>query len=366
MRRINYKHNIINIPASILKWASVKPNHETLKILDEALNDSINHVVLILLDGFGANLIPHLKDNSVLKTHMKTTLDSVFPPTTAAATTSVLTGLTPYETGFLGWFQYFKDYDTYYTIFMEDDYYDHDKTIDPFFKTAFLRHTFIDSINKETSIKGNIFFPHPIDKEGYPNLAHGFSEVSQFIQKNEKTVSYLYAIEPDLTQHKNGVFKDATFKKIQELNDLVEAFKKTLSLDTLVIMTADHGLTDVVPIDINQDHTLQSMLKHKPSVEPRATNFHVKEESIKAFVTHFNARYSNDFTLLDKAHFLEAGYLGHGEKHPYIDHCLGDYIAIATSDKYFDLTSENKHKAHHAGLKEDELKVPLVIFKGGL
>lgn len=365
MRRINYKENIINIPASILKWANRLNKHDTLPLLDEALTSEIKHVVLILLDGFGANLIPYLKEGSLLNTAMKTSLDSVFPPTTAAATTSVLTGLTPYETGFLGWFQYFKDYDTYYTIFMNDDYYDHEKTLDPFFNTAFLRHTFIDSINEETSLKGKIFFPHPIDKAGYPNLAHGLSEVSTFTKTHSKTVSYCYAIEPDLTQHKNGVFTEATFTKIQELNDLVEAFKKTLSKDTLVIMTADHGLTDVVAIDINKDLTLNSYLKHKPSVEPRATNFHVKEGSFEAFVEYFETTYQEDFYLLDKETFLEKGYLGFGEKHPYIDHCLGDFIAIAKRDKYFDLTSENKHKAHHAGLKEDELKVPLVIFKGG-
>jgi predicted AlkP superfamily pyrophosphatase or phosphodiesterase len=366
MRKIDYQNNIINIPASILKWATLTPDHEPLSTLDQHLTDTVNHVVLVLLDGFGANLMKKLNDEALLKVSQVKTLDSVFPPTTAAATTSVLTGKTPYETGFLGWFQYFKDYDTYYTIFMESDYYQSDKPIDPFFKTAFNRKTFIDRINHESPILGKIFFPHPIDKEGYPSLAHGFSEVSKFTKSHAKTVSYIYAVEPDLTQHKFGVHSQDTLDKISELNTLVEAFKETLSQDTLVIMTADHGLTDVTAVDINQDKELMAFLKAKPSVEPRATNFHVKEGLLDAFKAYFLAHYQADFYLLDQATFLKEGYLGFGEKHAYIDHCLGDFIAIAKSDKYFDLTSEGKHKAHHAGLKEDELRVPLVIFKGGL
>ncbi|MFW5865289.1 MAG: alkaline phosphatase family protein [Candidatus Izemoplasmataceae bacterium] len=366
MRTIDYKKNIINVPASILKWANIKAPHDTLKLLDDALSIDINHVILVLLDGFGANLIPNLNDQSLIKNAMKTSLDSVFPPTTAAATTSILTGLTPYETGFLGWFQYFKDYDTYYTIFMGDDYYDHTKLIDPFFKEAFNRETFIDQINKDKNIAAKAFFPYPIDKEGYESINHGLKEVSQFTKKHAKTVSYFYSVEPDLTQHKTGTKSKETLTMINALNQSLEAFKNTLSKDTLVIMTADHGLTDVLAIDINQDSTLNNYLRVKPSVEPRATNFHVKDGLHEAFKAYFKKHYQDYFTLLDQKTFLEKGYLGFGKKHPFVSMCLGDYIAIAHDQYYFDLTSENKHKAHHAGIKEDELKVPLVIFKGAI
>lgn len=48
---------------------------------------------------------------------------------------------------------------------------------------------------------------------------------------------------------------------------------------------------------------------------------------------------------------------------------LGDYIACATGNYYFDYLTENEKeqefvmKAHHAGLTIDEMLIPLIVYK---
>ncbi|MFU8785606.1 MAG: alkaline phosphatase family protein [Candidatus Izemoplasmataceae bacterium] len=364
----NYKKSIVNITATINEHFGNNTNHPSLPILKEELTKEYKHIVLVLMDGFGVNLLKaHLPNTALLNNAFKTTLTSVFPPTTTAATTAVLTGLTPYESGFLGWFQFFKDYDTYFTVFIEEDYYDSKKAIHPDLKTFFNRESFIDQITKlRPEITGKIFFPYPIDKAGYTSVEHGIKAYLDFTKKHDLTLSYFYIVEPDLTEHKTGIYSQETKVKAIELNNIMERLQALASQDTLVIVTADHGLTDVVPIDLFSDTELVETFEHNPSIEPRATTFFIKENQTKTFETLFNKKYGDFFTLYKKDDFLKTGLLGHGKKHPFVDTCLGNYISIATDVYFFELSQDKKHIAHHAGLKDDEMLVPLIFFKGGM
>ena len=67
--------------------------------------------------------------------------------------------------------------------------------------------------------------------------------------------------------------------------------------------------------------------------------------------------------LLTKQELLDSNLLGYGDKHELIDMFIGDYIGIAISNILFSLNGKKSYKAHHAGLLEDEMMVPLIIFK---
>ena len=99
MEVIDYKNSIISISNSILKYFDLKPYHDSLKELDKILEKKkYQNVVLLLCDGMGSiNLKNNLEKNTFLrKNHLKD-ITSVFPPTTTAATTSILSGKTPSE-----------------------------------------------------------------------------------------------------------------------------------------------------------------------------------------------------------------------------------------------------------------------------
>ncbi|MFW5913825.1 MAG: alkaline phosphatase family protein, partial [Bacillota bacterium] len=316
----------------------------------------------------GTNLFEkHLDEDALMRTHNRTVLTSVFPSTTVAATTAVLTGKTPYESGYLGWFQYFEDEDLHYQVFTNSDYYDESKKVpEGFFDKHFKQKTFIDIINAQKSgVKAKSFFPSKVDTEnGHDSFEKGFEGVLDFQKEHDKTLSYLYCIEPDLSEHQYGIESPQVKRKVRALDETLKAYKKKAGSNTLFIVTADHGLIDVEPINILDYHDICSTMRALPANEPRMTSFFIKPDKQEYFMRFFNEHFANDYDLYTKQEFLQKGLLGHGKKSPLVDHTLGDFIAVAKTNKFFKLSEAKKHKAHHAGPTPDEMQVPLVLFTG--
>jgi len=361
----DYTHSIINITASLLNHYDVTPLHPTLPMLDKTLKHDYDHVALVLMDGLGTNLFePHLKADSVLRTYLKDTLTSVYPSTTVAATTAVLTGKTPYESGYLGWFQYFPDPDIHYQVFMNNDYYDETKVIpEGFFQKHFTQKNFLERINEQRKdVHTKKLFPKKIEAHGYETLEGGFKRLLKFQQSEAKTLSYFYIVEPDLTEHQSGILSVDTKDKVRTLDGALKAYKDAMPKNTLLILTADHGLTDVVPINLFDFHDLTSTFKALPANEPRMTNFFIKDNKRELFMRFFNDHFKEVFDLYTKREFLSRKLLGTGEKHPNVDITMGDFIAVAKDKFFFKLSDKKEHMAHHAGMTPDEMEVPLVVF----
>ena len=97
------KNSLVNLSNSILKHFEAESFHESIPAIDNLLKGH-KKIVAVLFDGMGQNIVrKHLKEDSFIRTHYVTTINSTFPPTTAAATTAFLTGKYPIETGWLAW-----------------------------------------------------------------------------------------------------------------------------------------------------------------------------------------------------------------------------------------------------------------------
>lgn len=363
--KIDYTRSIVNITASIEHYYTGEHNHPTLETLDQALNKQPDHVVLALMDGFGMNLMRHhLNRDGFFNKNLKSQLTSVFPSTTTAATTAVLTGKTPYESGFLGWFMRFPKDDLHYTVFMSEDYYEPHKAIPLDMQSRFYRETFLDRIQeKDPTIKTQAFFPFPVIKDGHRTIEDGLKRVKAFQANHPKTLVYLYWVEPDLSQHKTGVKSTETKQQATIIENAFKDYHHTSSPNTLTIVTADHGLIDVIGEPLLDD-AMRDCFEALPALEPRFTTFFVKPDKKDTFETLFKKRHADNFTLYTTDAFLQTGLLGKGKRHPFVNQCLGNYISIAKSNKHFLFSDTNHHKAHHAGLSSDELDVPLIVFKG--
>ena len=357
---IDYRRSIVNITNSLYKHYGLSCYHESLNDLDRVLSKKPRHVFLMVLDGLGEAIITkHLPETAFLRRHQTMTLSSVFPPTTVAATTSILTGKTPYEHGFLGWFQYFKALDSYYTVFLKKDYYTHAEVP----KVLHSRFQFTDFTVRikqaQPSLYTKTLFHKKVSADGFTTFEEGLEWCLKIAKLEQQTLTYFYHIEPDNTMHHVGPSDRASARLVQALNAQIEAFYAKLPKDSLVIITADHGMVDVEPLAI-LDQPIMATLKAKPSNEPRAVVFHVEDH--KAFKDCFNKDYSDDFDLYTTQAFLDKGFLGAGKKHQNVTDCLGDYVAIAKTDKYFSLDKDAGFKGHHAGKRAEELEVPLILL----
>ncbi len=108
----DYTDSILNLSNSILKYYGIEPFHETHPGADYLLSKNFPHVVVILLDGLGMNILErNLTYRDFLRRNLYSDYSSVFPPTTTSSTTTFLSGLSPVEHGWLGWDVYFKQED---------------------------------------------------------------------------------------------------------------------------------------------------------------------------------------------------------------------------------------------------------------
>ncbi len=364
MRRPSTNNSIMNVSRSILRFYDLYHGSDTVKVLDRALDDTVNHVVYMLLDGFGVNIIKaHLPKDAFLRRYLRQTITSVFPSTTTAATTAVLSAKPPIETGYIGWMQYFNDLRSHVIVFKNTDYYTNLPASVDVRSTYLPYQTITDQIrHRHPDVKTTVLFPDFVE-HGYKTFDDMLFALDVILDTNEKSMSYAYWTEPDLSEHEHGIHHPKIRDLVFELNKKVETFAQTMPPGALLVLIADHGLIDVVPDPLYDDDILMSTLKRQPSLESRACVFDVKEDDKKAFVAHFKKHYGKHYVLKSSRKAIEEGLFGKGPIHPLASSFLGDYIAIATKDHMLSLTKGFPFKAHHAGLTKGELEVPLVIFR---
>ena len=187
----DYNNCLVNVSASILKHFGVKWDKEGISEIDRQIVGK-KKVVIMLLDGMGINIIKHnLGNDSFLNTHITKTINSVFPPTTVAATTSVLTGLNPIEHGWLGWHLYLNKKAPSLILFRNEDYYKK-KPYHRLNVNDVLGYKSIIDMVKEKGVKGYEIYPS-FKKDGYKTFKEALEHLEHdILTKDETSLTYFY------------------------------------------------------------------------------------------------------------------------------------------------------------------------------
>ena len=131
-------------------------------------------------------------------------------------------------------------------------------------------------------------------------------------------------------------------KEILYINSEVEKLCSKLK-DSLVIITADHGLCDSINLFLEDYPELYNMLKIPPSIEPgRAMSLFVKDGLQETFKNEFNKHFGNSFRLMTKEEVFSENILGYGEPHPRTLGCNADCQpepGCCGNERYFEGTS---------------------------
>ena len=101
----NFHANIVNVSATLAEYLGQPNHHPTLPTLQRVLNEhNYQNIVYLVVDGMGSRIMAKdLPVKSFLRRHQAQEITSVFPPTTVAATTTILSALTPAEHGWFAW-----------------------------------------------------------------------------------------------------------------------------------------------------------------------------------------------------------------------------------------------------------------------
>lgn len=270
----NYDRSILSISSSIMKYYGMNLNYKSLGELDNLLEKKYKNVIFLILDCLGTKVLTdNLKDDSLLRTNLITNVTSVFPPTTAAATTAFHSGMSPLENGWIGWMPYFKEYNKIIELFTGNDFYTREKVIEPFDDKLLKYKTIYEKISETNkNVKYHKIFPANIDANG----AYSFKELCDKIKKccNNGTTNLISAYwnEPDHTIHNNGVNNEAIKNVLNDIEINLKELTTNLK-DSIIIISADHGAVDVEEVYINEIADINDCLAMPPSIESRFVTF---------------------------------------------------------------------------------------------
>lgn len=364
--RNNYDECLTNLACSIRKYFNLEYNHKTIDYIDKILEErNPKNVIIILFDGMGSNILKRaLPENAFFLNNMAKTITSVFPATTVAATTSITTGLNPVETAMLGWNSYYKDLDKVITTFFDSEKGDKSGVSLPEAKEYRESHMITKTITSEINEKGEYkgYYISPFGDIKYKNLDEMLSKIADYCKTPDKKYIYAYDPEPDHTMHDFGPDSIEARALIHERNDKVEKICSQLK-DTLVIVIADHGHIKVDNLFLKDYPEIHNCLIRNTSIESRAVNFFVKNEEKSKFCALFNKEFGQYFDLYTREDVIESKLFGDGKENPIFRDLLGDYIAIAKSDKTILLDGDNILYSQHAGYTDDEIYIPLIVIE---
>ncbi|MBW2968582.1 alkaline phosphatase family protein, partial [Candidatus Woesearchaeota archaeon] len=342
------KGSIVNLMSSIEKAMGGKPVYNPLPQLPPKMLKKYNNVVLMILDGLGYEYIKKHGKGTVFKKNLKAKITSVFPSTTASAITAFITGIAPQQHAVIGWFMYLKEIGAVTIplrfstrvggIPLENKIKQkeifHQKPIFNRIKSkpyAVLPAKFVSScVTKEN-------FGKRTKRKGYNTIDGFFNHVKKIIKSNNKK-KFIHAYWPDFDTkcHKFGVKSNKTnshFKQLnKKINHLVKSIEKT---NTLVIITADHGLIDSPKnkrILINKHPELAKTLAMPLCGDVRSPQCYVHPSKTKEFEKYVKTKLKNACTLYKRKEMINKNYFGLKKPNPKLLDRTGDYVLITKNN----------------------------------
>lgn len=367
--RPDYDNCLVNLSNSILKAFGAETSAPTLKMADKLLEKDYKNVVVLLMDAMGiSSLEKHLNPDGFLRSHLTGSYSSVFPPTTVAATTSVLSGLYPNEHGWLGWDMYFPELDKNVTVFLNKEQLrenENGELIDPApaadFHAGFKYCPYKNIIERINEAGGHAYASMPY-LEPYPqDLEAILTRIEDLCRQPEKKFIYAYWNQPDGTMHEKGPDSDEVHELMIELENRLEKFASGLD-DTLLLITADHGHIECENYCIMDYPEILKCLVRMPAIEPRTLSFWVKDEYKRDFPDIFKNEFGDKFWILTRDEVIESKLFGIGKDHKELSNMLGDYLAVSVSPAAIFVTHKEAEMmpGGHAGLTKEELEIPLI------
>ncbi|MCR5767230.1 MAG: alkaline phosphatase family protein [Lachnospiraceae bacterium] len=382
----DYDNCLVNLANSILKRFGAETTARTLPLADKYDVSKYKNVVVLLLDALGTSILEkHLDKDGFFRSHLAGSFNSVYPPTTVAATTSIISGLYPNEHGWLGWDMYYPGLNKNVTVFTNTDQlkekegakptfspsqekrWDKDsleeRKVSAEFNAGFTYTPYRSIIDKINDAGGKAYFSMPFMPPYPGDLDAILDRIRDLCSEPGSKYIYAYWNEPDSTMHKTGTESPETHEMVRGLEKKIEEFASGLS-DTLLFIIADHGHIDSKNLCILDYPDIMDCLVRQPACEPRTLNMFVKEECREAFPDLFRKHFGDAFVLLTREETMESSLFGTGKDRPGLEDMIGDFVAVAVSDvSIFNTHYEAQEMPGvHAGLTPEEYIIPLIVI----
>lgn len=338
-----------------------------------------DHLVFVLVDGMGVELMERLPSGSFLRSQQSMELRAICPSTTACALTTLATGHWPARHGVPGWWSYLEEKSlSVVTLPFQER---HTETplsalgvevgeIWPF--PSWMKELQRDCLSiLPSGLPGSAFSRYSrgyTDGVGYKTIAEATSLIAQRVaQARRPTYTYLYLPEFDAACHHHGVDSLEATRTLANIEDEIERLAITPRGRARLIVSADHGHIDVIEKDrfkLRDGDPMLALLKAVPSAEPRMPVFHVREGMADDFERMFRERFGEQFALLTAIEAEKMRLFGPDPLSSLARRRFGDFIAVALERATLKYEPPNPkkpdHIGYHAGLTPEEMRIPLI------
>ena len=392
-----------NIPETILSLFGVKTKRPTLP---KSLfgKGKFKKIIVLLIDGFGyeqwlKNYKHHEFFRKITEKGKLVPLTSVFPSTTAAAMTSVHTGLTPQEHTLNEWYVYFKEADM---ILASLPFMPLDKKLNDKFKKMKLsprilfRGKSVYSKLKKRGIKPFAFADSTYSDSSYSKMVYKGSKITPFINSSDMVVKLRKAVnkekgrayflayfgDVDMMSHEYGPNTEeykaelSTFSNLIK-RELLEKIDKKTAKETLLIVTADHGQLNTRPkktIYLNGYKKLVRNFKKSrkgrsilPSGGPRDMFLHIREDKVDEVFKYLSKKLGKKAKIMKTSDAFEKGLFGIGKPKKEFIERVGNILILPNKNEtiWYRHVKGWKFKflGHHGGLTREEMLIPFAVAR---
>ena len=343
------------------------------------------HLTLVLVDGMGMSALadPGAAD---LRARVRLELDSVFPATTACAMTTVATGRWPAQHGVPGWHAYLAEHDLSATVLLFVERHSgrrlrrfgvHAAEIWPlpsrFAEITGDMEVHVPLVYLLSTF--NRYLNGRFKTRGYRSLRQAQRRILRRLQsaprrRTDHTITYWYIPDYDSACHTHGVASHQARGTLQQIQEFLLELAAAAPDDTVVAVTADHGLIDLSEGEcapLFPGDPLLDCLRCPPSGEARTPHFHVHPGKDAELVQRVTDLAGDRLALLSQDEAEELRLFGPEPFSNLARRRFGDYIGIALTPFTLgfyespDATSLH-HVGVHGGMCPAEVRIPLVIL----
>lgn len=374
--------SIVNLMSSLrARFGDPSSAYPTLADLPAQRLAAARHIVLLVIDGLGDELLARIGSASTLLAHREQRMTSVFPPTTASAVTTFMTGVAPQQHGLTGWFMYLRELGSVSAVLPFVPRWGGA----PYSSAGVSPAAIIDTPGIYARLRApcHVVLPAYIADSDFsrhlcgPAVRHGcgspaelFDRVTQILRAAAvPTFVYAYWSELDRLAHQHGPSAPEVAGHLRTVDAAFATFLEDLrGSGTLVLATADHGFVDTPPercIDIGAHPQLADMLLLPLCGEPRTAYCYLRPGCASAFERTVTDVLGERLECVPSANLLAHGWFGQGPAHPELGTRIGEYTLLLREDWVIRdcVAGERPFRLAgvHGGTSTAEMYVPLCV-----
>jgi hypothetical protein len=388
VRPTDSEPNLIHLTRAIATRAGVA-DLDTMPAVRELLDliPPAQHLIFVLLDGMGMNLLRHLPPESFMARSVRREIRAVCPSTTACALTTVATAAYPSQHGATGWFTYLADRQprpiTIATLPFIERFSGEPLAsrglkvqdvlpLPPILPRMKCQQTLVLTPPYIAHTPYNVWSRGGTPGVGYTSIPNAVDQIIARVMSAGADTTYTHWYMPDVDSicHHKGVDHPDVIPLVMGIDAELARLADRLAGRARIIVSADHGLIDVPrenQVLLRDGDAMLECLAVPPTGDARMPIFHLREgQDAQAFAAAFGERFGDRMILIstDEAERLEL--FGPGRMSGVSRQRFGDFIALPFHPATLAYHPANKPVgelfiAVHAGLSPQEMWVPLCV-----